>query len=86
MTEITREEFGTFKEALFSRLDRMDDKLDEIPKCMYQKVPREECTEHRKSIWSSLDSLTKKVYVGVGILVVVNIVVWPIVLWLVKGV
>ena len=83
MSEITREEFNAFRTDMTNRFDRMDDKLDENIKCQYLKVPRDECSEHRRSVWARLDSLSKKVYIGVGVLAVLQVFVVPIVLWLI---
>jgi tetrahydromethanopterin S-methyltransferase subunit G len=66
-----------------SKQDRLDEKLEEVVKCQYQKMPRVECDVHRDRLWDTVDSLTRKVWIAVGIAVAVQVFVVPIVLWLI---
>lgn len=66
-----------------SKQDRLDEKLEEVVKCQYQKMPRAECDVHRDRLWDTVDSLTRKVWIAVGIAVAVQVFVVPILLWII---
>lgn len=73
-------------ELICDRLDRIEAKLDKNIECQGQKIPRVECDKHRESIWHCLDGLSKKIYLLFGGLIVVQVVVVPLILWiLMKG-
>ena len=85
MAEIARAEFEAFRTDTFSRLDRMESKLDESIRCNFQKMPRAECDEHRAGVWSRITKLERYFYIGVGMILAVEAIVIPIILTVVKG-
>ena len=66
-------------QMICDRLDRIEDKLDEYVKCTASKVTRLECTEHRNKLWSTINTLKRYIYVGLGVVVAAGIFI-PIIL------
>ena len=78
MTEITREEFMSFRMDIVGRLDRLEAKVDESIKCQYNKVTRGECMEHRDKVWTAIDGARRWIYIGIGLAMAVEVIVLPI--------
>jgi len=78
MTEITREEFTSFRMDIVGRLDRLEAKVDESIKGQYNKVTRGECMEHRDKVWTAIDGARRWIYIGIGLAMAVEVIVLPI--------
>ena len=70
-------------QMICDRLDRIEDKLDENIRCQALKVPRSDCENHRKSLWDVVNSLSRKVWIAVGVGIAVQLFVVPVLIWLV---